>query len=194
MGHLGFKPCKADPDVWMRKAVKSTDGTAYWEYILLYVDDAICCSMNAQDVLEKELGKFWTLKKTSVGPPNLYLGNKVSKVTLENGVKCWSFSAAQYVQSAVANVEKHLKTTNECLPRKANSPFSKDYRPEIDISQELSPKDSSYFQSLIGILQWIVELGIFNIAVEVSMLSSMVEFPRKGHLNVAFHIFGYLKL
>ena len=114
MEHLQFKPCKADLDVWMRKVVNSTDDTEYWEYILLYVDDALCCSMSAKDVLEKELGKFWTLKKNSVGPPNLYLGNKVSKVTLENGVKCWSFGAGQYVQAAVANVEKCLKTIIAC--------------------------------------------------------------------------------
>ena len=82
MEHLKFKPCKADPDVWMRKAVKPNDGTEYWEYILLYVDGAICCSMASGDVLEKELGKFWTLKKGSAGPPNLYLGNKVSNTIL----------------------------------------------------------------------------------------------------------------
>ena len=37
MSHLGFKPCLADPDVWMRSATKS-DGSSYWEYVLLYVD------------------------------------------------------------------------------------------------------------------------------------------------------------
>ena len=39
-----------------------------------------------------------------------------------------------------------------------------------------------------------MELGRIDIAVELSMLSSMVVFQRKGHLNQAFHIFGYLKL
>ena len=88
MEHLKVIPYKADQDVWMRKAVKPTDGTVYWEYVLLYVDDAFCFSINQRDVLEKELGKFWALKKISVEPPNICLGNKVSKVTLENGVKC----------------------------------------------------------------------------------------------------------
>ena len=133
--------------------MKPTDGTEYWEYILLYVDDDLCCSMNPRDVLEKELGKFWTLKKGSVGPSNNYLGNKVSELSLENGVKCWSFVAAQYVQSAAANVSRHLKEINQCLPHKATSPFTTDYWPEVDISQELCPKDASYFKSLIGILR-----------------------------------------
>ena len=43
MDHLGFKSCKGDCDVWMREALKD-DGTAYWEYILLYVDDALVIS------------------------------------------------------------------------------------------------------------------------------------------------------
>jgi hypothetical protein len=91
MNHLKFKPCKGDPDVWMREAVKD-DGTTYWEYVLLYVDDALCIGMNPEKTLRSEIGKFFYLKKGSVGPPKIYLGNKVSKVTLDNGVDAWSFS------------------------------------------------------------------------------------------------------
>lgn len=78
MNHLGFEPCKADPDLWMRKAIKPSDGTEYWEYVLLYVDDALCISHRPNEVLEKEIGKYWIMKPNSVGPPKLYLGNKVS--------------------------------------------------------------------------------------------------------------------
>ena len=35
MNHLGFEPCEADPDVWMRTAIKPSDGSEYWEYVLL---------------------------------------------------------------------------------------------------------------------------------------------------------------
>ena len=35
---IGFKPMKADPDVWIRPVVK-LDGTEYYEYIMCYVDD-----------------------------------------------------------------------------------------------------------------------------------------------------------
>ena len=93
MNQLGFQPCKADPDLWMREATKPTDGSTYWEYVLLYVDDALAISHRPREVLEKEIGKYWTLKRESIGAPSLYLGNKVSKVELVNGVKCWSFSS-----------------------------------------------------------------------------------------------------
>jgi hypothetical protein len=45
---------------------------------------------------------------------------------------------------------------------------------------------------LIGILRWIVELGRVDICCEVSLLSSHLALPRKGHLDAVFHIFGYL--
>ena len=66
------------------------------------------------------------------------------------------------------------------------------YRPELDVSPELMPRDSTYHQSLIGILQWIVELGRIDICLEVSMLSSHLAMPRKEHLDQVLHIFAYL--
>ena len=193
MDHLGFKPCKADPDLWMRPAVKPSDGSEYWEYVLLYVDDALAISHRPKEVLEKEIGKYWILKPSSIGPPKIYLGNKVSTVTLENGVLAWSFSSSHYVQSTIANVERYLKGKDESLPKRASAPFSANYRPEIDISSELHPTEAAYYQSLIGILRWIVELGRVDITCEVSMMASMMALPRVGHLNQLFHIFAYLK-
>ena len=93
----------------MRPAVKPTDGSEYWEYVLLYVDDALAISHRPKEVLEKEIGKYWILKQSSIGSPKIYLGNNVYRVTLENGVSAWSFSSFQHVQSAIANVERYLK-------------------------------------------------------------------------------------
>jgi len=67
MKHLNFESCKADPDVWMRKAIKS-DGTEYWEYVLLYTDDALVVSENGEHVLRRELGNYFELKEESIGP------------------------------------------------------------------------------------------------------------------------------
>ena len=41
---------QADPDMWMRPAIKS-NGNTYYEYILLYVDDALVVSENAESIL-----------------------------------------------------------------------------------------------------------------------------------------------
>lgn len=53
--------------------------------------------------------------------------------------------------------------------------------------------DAAYFQSLIGILRWIVELGCVDIATEVSLLSLRLSLPREGHLQQLYHIFSYLE-
>ena len=69
---LGYKPCKADPDVHMRAAVKKT-GKKYYQYMLAYVDDLLCCSEDPGLQMKLIEGKF-TLKDGTVEEPTLYLG------------------------------------------------------------------------------------------------------------------------
>lgn len=198
MRHLGFASCPADPDVWMRPA-KKADGSEHYEYILLYTDDALCVAEMPEKVLRRELGRYFELKEESIGPPKIYLGGHVRKVQLENGVSCWAFSSSQYVQAAVKNVEEYLAErhakgdTKYKLPTKAETPMTTSYRPELDVSPELAPSEAAYYQSLIGILRWIVELGRVDICLECSMMSSHLALPREGHLHQVLHIFGHLK-
>ena len=189
---LDFTPCKADSEVWMRPAKKDS-GEEYWEYVLLYVDGTLCISMNGRHVLENEIGRYFYIKDGSVGPPDIYLGNKVTKVTLENGKKAWAWSSSQYVQNAVKNIENYLKEKGKSLARHMKAPFSADYKPELDVSPELGPADAAHYQSLIGILRWIVELGRGDITVEASLMASCMALPRIGHLEQVYNIFAYLK-
>ena len=193
MRHLSFKSCPADPDVWMRPAKKS-DGTEYYEYVLLYVDDALVISENAEEVLRNEIGKYFEIKEKSIGPPKIYLGGHVRKVDLDNGAEAWAFSSSQYVQAAVKNVETYLETLdNWKLPSKAETPIQTSYRPELDVTPVLGSNLSAYYMSLIGILRWMVELGRVDIYLEVSMMSSHMAMPRVGHLEQVLHIFAHLK-
>ena len=75
---------------------------------MLYTDDALCVSHHPERTLRGELGKYFGLKEGSVGPPKIYLGGKVRKVTLVTGVECWAFGSSQYVQEAVKNIGKYL--------------------------------------------------------------------------------------
>jgi hypothetical protein len=168
MRHLDFASCPADPDVWMRPP-KRSNGSYYYKYILLYTDDALVISKNAEQVLRNELGRYFTLKEESIGPPKIYLGGHVRKVQLENEVKCWAFSSSQYVQAAVKNVEEYLSkrdNVNWNLPKKAETPMQTSYRPELDVSPELQPADAAYYMSLISMLRWIVELVRVDICLE----------------------------
>ena len=79
------------------------------------------------------------------------------------------------------------------MPSKADTPLTTTYRPELDVSRELNEVDAAYYQSLIGILRWIVELGRVDACLVVSMMSSHLALPREGHLEQVLHIFAYLK-
>ena len=195
MHHLNFSPCLADPDVWMRPVQKG-DSTPSFVYILLYVDDALVVSDNTESILQIEIGKYFDLKEASIGPPKMYLGTGIRKVKLDNGLDAWAASLSQYVQAAVRNVEEYVEKSQDKqwkVPNKVKTPMRSTYRPQLDVSEELSPSDASYYQSLIGMFRWIVELGCVDICLEVSMMSSHWVLPRKGHMEQVLQIFGYLK-
>jgi hypothetical protein len=139
---------------------------------------------------------YLPLKPTSVGDPDIYLGAKVRLDQLTNGVFAWGLSPSKYVQQAVLNCEKHLRdhwNGRYRLPARAANPFRLDYDPIIDTTPTLTPDLSSYFQSLIGIMRWMIELGRVDISTEISLLSSHLALPREGHLDAALHVMGYLK-
>ena len=183
MQQLGFKPCKADPDLWMKPAVRPDDGTSYWTYVLFYVDDCLAIDCDAEGVL-RQIDRFFKMKPGSIGDPDLYLGSKLREHTLPNGVKAWGKSPSKYIQEAVSHVETHLKTKGlPGLKKKAAGPFPIGYHPELDTSEVLDPDDASYYMSQIGILRWCVELGRIDIITEVSELASFSAMPRQGHLD-----------
>ena len=135
-----------------------------------------------------------SIKNESIGPPKLYLGGHIQKVTLKNRMSAWAFSSSQYVQTAVKNVETYLSKQDGRwkLPPKAETPLQTTYRPELDVSPELGPSDASYYQSLIGVLHWIVELGRVDVYMEVLMMLSRLAMPWEGRMDQVLQIFAYL--
>ena len=115
----------------------------------------------------------------------LYLGAKLRKFTLHNGVKAWGFSPSKYVNDAIKNMENYLRDEMNGLklPRKAATPFENDYTPEMDTTSELNPKTATFYQTQVGVLRWIVELGRIDIITEASLLASQMALPREGHLD-----------
>ena len=90
-------------------------------------------------------------------------------------------------------LEENLSDEYEFISN-APKPFLLGYEPCMDVSPLLSPDEASYFQTIIGVMRWMVELGRIEIAVEVSQLSSFLAIPRQGHLVNALHIMSYLKI
>ena len=82
------------------RSAKLDNGTEYYEYILLYVDDCLVVSEYPDHVLNR-LGKYFPMKPESIGLPKLYLGGKLSTIDLPNGVTAWAISASKYIQKCI---------------------------------------------------------------------------------------------
>jgi hypothetical protein len=191
--NIGYESSKADPDVWLRKAVKD-DGHKYYEMLFVYVDDILALSHKAEDAI-KEITTFYKAKDGSIKPPEIYLGANVSKMQLPDGREVWTTSPKAYVKNALAVVERLLQEDREGYVLKSNvcNPFPTGYKPEVDVTDELSQSLASRYMQLIGILRWAVEIGRIDIFLEVSLLSQYQANPRFGHLEAIYHIFAYLK-
>ena len=98
---MGFKPTRADADVYMWKNIQH-GGAPYYEYLLVYVDDVLVISHAPEDIM-KQIGGEFEIKNGEYRPPTSYLGAEVSKVQLSNGKECWSMDSKRYVK-AVVNV------------------------------------------------------------------------------------------
>ena len=72
----------------MRPAIKD-DGLEYYEYVLLYTNDAVAISENGEYVLREQIGKYFELNEESIEHPVIYLGRRLCKVELENSFKAW---------------------------------------------------------------------------------------------------------
>jgi hypothetical protein len=182
----------ANPEVWLGVAIQQ-EGEEYYEYILVYTDNLLVIVTNSQAILN-DINIYFNLKPELVRHSNLYLGSKVSKAKMVNGVECWCNSSCQYVKEAIKNTEAYIKKDKgKMLSGRTRLPMETKYRPELVILAALGPEEANYYQSQIGVLRWVVELRCMDIMTEVLMLSSHNALPREGHLNVVYCIFSYLK-
>ena len=77
--------------------------------------------------------------------------------------------SSKYVQEAVRNCEQTLKDTyggTYNFPKSAPNPLPMGYRPQKYVYEPLSPELASYYQYLIGIMRWMVEIRRIAISTE----------------------------
>jgi hypothetical protein len=134
-------------------------------------------------------------KEGSVKEPDRYLGADVAKFQLPDGRMVWTTSTRSYVKNAIHFIERSLLEDGKgySLKSKVKNPFPTGYRPELDITDELSPELALPFMQLIGILRWAIKLRRIDIFLEVSTLSQYQANPRLGHLEAEYYISSYLK-
>jgi hypothetical protein len=142
-----------------------------------------------------EITKFYKAEDGSIKASEICLGSNVMKVQQGDGHEVWATSPISYVKNGIAVVECLLNEEGKgySLKNKAKNPFPSNHRLELDVTNELGVSLALYYMQLIGILRWAVELGCINIFYEVSILSQYQVNPHVGHLEVAYHIFLYMK-
>jgi hypothetical protein len=105
---MGFTSLKADPDLWMRAALKS-NGDKIYEYVISYVDDLVFQGVDPKGFMDA-LGQRFTLKAGSIKERDTYLGVDVKKFRIPNSddpdkVR-WAFESTSYVKKAISDLEK----------------------------------------------------------------------------------------
>ena len=176
---LKFKPSNADPDVWMRP---EPGGTCY-EYIAVYVDDLAIATKDPQTFCN-ELKKRSNLKLKGVGSLEYHLGCTYKK----DPDGTLAADPRRYVNKILESYESMFKEK----PRKSRPPLEEGDHPELHTPELCDEHQTNQFQTLVGQLQWLISPGYFDIAVHVMSLSRFRAQPRKGHLDRAKRIVGYL--
>ncbi len=160
MHQMAYTSCKADPDLWLKAVTRPEDNLQHYAYILFYVDDILCIHHDPMSVMS-EINGYLLLKPSSVGDPDIYLGAKLKQTQLPNGVMTWGLSPSKYIVQAVKNCQLQLTDKlngKYSIPARAGNPFPVDYDPSTDLSDILDPECSSFYQHLIGVMRWMVEL------------------------------------
>jgi Reverse transcriptase (RNA-dependent DNA polymerase) len=174
----GFQQCKAEPDIWLREK----DGI--YEYIAVYVDDLAIAMKNPHEFISVLESKY-KFKLKGTGPIEVHLGMTFQRD--EEGDLC--ISSAKFIEKMIGTYEKFF---GEKPKQNVSSPLEKGDHPELDTSELLDSQGISIYQSLIGSLQWAVSIGRFDIHTAVMTLSGFRVAPRRGHLDRAKRVCGYL--
>lgn len=78
---------------------------------------------------------------------------------------------------------KNVKTVLGELPKESSNPLDLNDHPELDTSTECDENEHKQYQSLMGMLQWLVTPGCFDIQIAVVMMGRFRAAPRIGHLD-----------
>ena len=151
---MGFQYSYADTDFWMKIDVKP-DGTKYYTYILIYVDDILIMSHNPTFYMTQIQDEYY-VRKEIIGPPKLYLGAEIKRVRYRTGKMMWASSSSKYVREATIVIEKRMKDINLSSTKKAKSPTQSfrnvKYRPELDVTAICDATQHQFYQQMIGII------------------------------------------
>ena len=174
---MGFTPSRAEQDIWMRPKGD------HYEYIAVYTDDLMIASKDPEGIIH-ELTDVQKFKLKGTGPVQFHLGSDFFRDS--EGYLC--YAPKKYIEKTIGNYERLFGKK----PKPASSPLPKGHHPELDTSPLLDEENQRIYQSLIGSLQWVIQIGRFDVCTAVMTMSRFRAAPREGHLECVKRIQGYL--
>jgi len=174
---MGFFVSKTEKDVWMRNKGD------HYEHIAVHGEDLLIASKDPDSVV-KLLTEKCQFKLKRTGPAEFHSGCDFFRD--EDGVPC--YGPKKHIEKILDDCRRICGT----WPKPATSPLVADDHPELDASELLNEDDQKTHQSLIGALQWAIQIGCFDIQTSVMTLSRFRAMPRQGHLDRVKRIHGCL--
>jgi hypothetical protein len=176
---LWFKLSMADDAIWMK------DMGHHCKCIAVCADDLLIASENPEAITESLESKPVNFKLKSTRPLEFHLGCDYFRE--EDGTLCCG------PKKCIGRmVDAHTQMFGSRPSMKHTSPLVKNDHPELNTS-DLPDKDRiAQCQSLIGILQWTITLGRFDVGTAVMTTSRFRIAPRVGHLARLRKICGHL--
>jgi len=154
----------------------------HYEYIAVYVDDLLIVGKDPDSIIKVLMEKY-QFKLKGTGPTEFHLGCDFFRD--EEGVLCYA------PKKCIEKILENYRRIFGAWPKPATSPLTTGDHPELDTSELLNKDDQKAHQSLIGALQWVIQIGRFDVATAVMTLSRCRAMPRQGHLDRVKRIHGY---
>lgn len=172
------------------KAKCTKDGQKYWFYMLLYVYDCLLVHQNSDPVMN-DLKTWYKMKGDTLGKLKQYLGVNICRWTLKNR-SFWYINPGNYVKEVCKMVKQWIEEEGRKCTKRYQAAMNFKYHPEVNMSEELGDNLVNYFQQVIRILCWVLELWMIDIITKVLLLLLHNCLPHAGHLKIVYQICNYL--
>ena len=106
--------------------------------------------------------------------PKIHFGCGYMQVNIVDNY-WWVMDSSTYTSESFRKVYKLLKVINL---RKEKLPSSTVYHPDLDLCPLLGEDQHQIYHQMIGMAEWMVQIGIFEIHYAVTYLNIFSEAPR----------------
>ena len=183
---MGFRSSLADSNVWLKPRYDENKICIGYDYIACHVDDFIILADRPEKYMA-ELRNEYVIKNESSFDQTYYLGLDVTK--LPKGPAGFKLGSQTYLKEAL---RKAANIYGKPIKKGASTPLPPDIHLEVEDTPLLDHKRAQQYLQLVGMLQWMVELGRIDICHAARSLSRYSAAPCDKHWDATERVFRYL--